>query len=102
MGMNRRDRLRVSVASSQHTADLLFALSSSHVDDEMRIVAMKVGLSSAHICVPRYGAHAQHLRQYREGFISRGPMAWNSFIRDPATSTDCCGPLLKTCLFARY
>jgi len=53
MGMNRRDRLRVSVASSQHTADLLFALSSSHVDDEIRIVAMRVGLSSAHICVPR-------------------------------------------------
>ena len=53
------------------------------------------------LAVPRF-----RLNTYgRRAFSLAGPVTWNSlpdFIRDPASSTDCFGRLLKTYLFARY
>ena len=53
------------------------------------------------LAVPRFPLNTYG----RRAFSVAGPMTWNSlpdFIRDPASSTDCFGRLLKTYLFARY
>jgi len=53
------------------------------------------------LAVPRF-----RLNTYgRRAFSGAGPMAWNSllhFVRDPTSSIDCFGRLLKTYLFAWY
>ena len=67
-------------------------------------------LTRAGICVPPTVTYLPYrvspLNTYgRRAFSDAGPMAWNSlpdFIRDPASSTNCFGRLLKTYLFARY